>query len=283
MFALDIRGIRTGNTGAVSGALFAMGAVGTQESWLEGTQPPPRQPWDTGPAPAPPSRQVLTAWFEEVDRAEVVRALAPWLDEQVELVWRVEEERDWEAESRAGFAPIIAGRFVIAPPWDAPPGAIIVEPGAGFGTGDHPTTRQALQLLDDLSGNPAIRTALDIGCGSGVLALAAASRDLRAHGIDIDEAAVANARNNAALNGLAAMATFDTRTPTELQPADLVLANLHAELIVRFSQELERLTRHRLVLAGILADREPMVRDALGLREARRLVDGEWVALELRR
>ncbi|MCB9679456.1 MAG: 50S ribosomal protein L11 methyltransferase [Alphaproteobacteria bacterium] len=274
--ALDIVGLRRSATDGASAALFALGAVGVQESWLPGTAPAPRQPWDTGPYPPLPARHVLTAWFEHEDRPAAIRALGPWLDADTTLVWRTEEEKDWEAESRAGFTPIAAGGFVVAPPWDAPEGAILVEPGAGFGTGDHPTTRQALVLLDGLTG----RTALDIGCGSGVLALAAASRGFEAHGIDIDEAAVANAVHNAALNGLPA--TFDTRTPDALAPADVVLANLHAELIVRFADDLMRLTRHHLVLAGILADREPLVRAAIPWPVAQRLVDGEWIALELR-
>ncbi|MEZ4322786.1 MAG: 50S ribosomal protein L11 methyltransferase [Myxococcota bacterium] len=281
-FALDIVGLRRANTGSASATLFALGAVGVQESWLEGTAPPPRQPWDRGSAAPLPKRHVLTAWFEVEHRAEAARALAPWLDAETELVWRVEEERDWEAESRAGFKPIVAGGFVVAPPWDAPEGSLLVEPGAGFGTGDHPTTRQALLLLDGLTTGAALagRTALDIGCGSGVLALAAASRGMRAHGVDIEDTAVANARHNAGLNGLDA--TFDGRTPYVLEPADVVLANLHAELLVELAPELLRLTRHHLVVAGVLADREPLVRAALPWPVAQRLVDGEWIALELR-
>jgi len=275
--ALDIIGLRRSHTGAASAALFRLGAVGVQESWMEGTAPAPRQPWDDGPAAPLPDRHILTAWFEAEDRSSAIHALRPWLDAHTELSWRTEVHRDWEAESRARFKPLEAGSFVIAPPWDAPEGAILVEPGAGFGTGDHPTTRQALVLLDGLEQS----SALDIGCGSGILALAAASRGATVHGVDIEPAAVANAQHNAELNGLSA--SFDTRPMHELEPADLVLANLHAELIIRHASDLMRLANRTLILAGILADRELRVRNAIPWEVARRLVDGEWVALELRR
>ncbi len=268
--------------------LFALGAIGVQESWLEGTAPPPRQPWDTGPQAEGPDRHVLTAWFEEVDRATVLTRLKPWLDSTTEIVWRQEAPKDWEAESRAAFRPIEAGGFVIAPPWDAPDGAVLVEPGAGFGTGDHPTTRQALTLLGPLlDGAP---TVLDIGCGSGILALAAASRDARVHGIDIDAAAVANAEHNAALNGLGEPDVRFTTDPIDaLAPADIVLANLHAELLVGFAPELQRLATHHLILAGILSDRAASVREAFSWSVHRELTapggdgpdDLSWVALHL--
>jgi ribosomal protein L11 methyltransferase len=285
---LDVVGIRRSGSERAAASLFALGAVGVQESWMEGTAPPPRQPWDDGPAPEEPERHVLTAWFEEtvpVDRAQAVRTLSPWLDAHTELVWRREAPRDWEAESRASFRPIEAGGFVIAPPWDAPEGSVRIEPGAGFGTGDHPTTRQALTLLEPLLTDTT--TVLDIGCGSGVLALAAASRGARVHGIDIDPAAVANAEHNAQLNGFDA--TFSTDPPEDCAPAEIVLANLHAELLVHYASTLERLATRHLVLAGILSDRLDAVTKAFrwSVRQVLRAPGGdgpddlEWIALHL--
>lgn len=276
--ALEVRGLLRARLDAGSGACWSLGAVGVQEGWLDGQAPRPRQPWDTGPDAPLPDRAVLTAWFPpDVRRADVLVALRPWLDASCDVSWREEPETDWEAASLASFRPIHAGPFVIAPPWDAPPGALLVDPGAGFGTGEHPTTRQALELFADAAAPPG--TALDIGCGSGVLALAAASRGWTAHGTDVDPSAIANAEHNARLNGL--RVTFDLRTPEHLDPAELVFANLHGELLVAMAPDLQRLARRTLILAGILEDREAAVRRALPWPVDARLQDGEWVALRL--
>ena len=113
------------------------------------------------------------------------------------------------------------------------------------------------------------------------MALAAARLGARVWGVDVEPEAIRDAVANAAANGLAAR--FDT-TPIGAipAPADLVLANLHAELLVEFAAPILRLTGKCAIFAGILADREQKVLDAYPqLRVTRRLVDGEWVALQL--
>ncbi len=223
---------------------------------------------------------VLRAWFENPD---VQRVAAELSDVRARIAWAVVPDTDWQIAWRAGFSPIhISERLVIAPPWNAPEDALIIEPGQGFGTGSHPTTVQMLRAIDELADSSA--SALDIGCGSGILALAAASLGLRARGVDIETAAIADAKANAARNALSA--TFSTTPIEDLEGrADLVLANLHAELISHFAGNLERLTGEWLILAGILADREPIARAALDecLTLTERHVDGEWVSLRYRR
>lgn len=273
---VDLIGLPRPHAERVSARLFALGAAGLQEDWLPGETPPPRQPWDTGPRAPLPHRIVLRAWFEDPDRPGVAAALA---DVGVELVWGDVEDVDWEARWRAGFEPfVVSERLVVAPPWDAPEGALIIEPGQGFGSGAHPTTRQALLAVDALADG--LHDALDVGSGSGILALAAEKLGMSATGIDVEDSAVTDARANAARNGLSA--TFSTTPLDRVQaPADLVLANLHAELVVHLAEDLIRLTRRWLVLAGILADREDLVRRRLDphLRLAFRDQDGEWVSL----
>ena len=273
---LALVGLPRSRLDEASARLFAEGTLGLQEDWLPGTAPPVRQPWDADPpksargepnAPDPhtPDRIVLRAWFDDPDRASIEAVVA---DLGAEVVWGALDDRDWEAERRARFAPVHIGPdLIVAPPWDAPPGALIIDPGQGFGTGHHPSTVQALRALSAWA--PGHRTALDVGTGSGVLAIAAARRGIEVEGIDVEEAAVRDAEKNAALNGVTAQ--FSTTPIEQLSGArDLVLANLHAELLVDLAAALDRLTGRTLIVAGILADRERAVVDALGGRFALR-------------
>lgn len=273
MVALVVSGVPRAAVDRVSGLLFGAGAAGLQEDWLPGEAPRPRQPWDQGPADPEPDRVVLRAWFDARDEA-IEALVAAWGSTR----WEEVEDRDWDAEWRKSFGPVpVADGWVIAPPWDAPPGALIIEPGQGFGTGLHPSTRMALRLM--LAVDPP-GTALDVGCGSGVLALAAARRGFRATGIDVEASAVRDADHNAALNGLTA--SFST-TPLADVPGvwDLVLANLHAELLVDLRDALVARTGRALVTAGVLADRADRVRAALSpaLVEVASEQDEEWVAM----
>jgi ribosomal protein L11 methyltransferase len=263
-----------------------LGASGTQEDFVPGEAPPPRQPWDDGPPPPPPARLQVKAWFEAPDRDAVVADFIRRLGRNrygVLCSWVDVADQDWDASWKAGFPPIVVSdRLAVVPPWDVPerPGVVIIEPGQGFGTGQHETTLQALTLLDRYS--EGLSSALDVGCGSGVLALAAARLGLSAAGLDNDPVAVEDARRNGVRNGLDV--PFFVGTAVDGQPADIVLANLFAEVLVAERDALLLLTRHTLILAGILADREERVRAAFDAEATlvERLVDGEWVALVYR-
>ena len=264
---------------SLSAVLVSLGASGVQEDWLPGQAPPPRQPWDDGPEGPLPSHVSLKAWFEDPDErrvnAGVARAFGP------KPLWTDVEDVDWETSWHAAFPVLhLSPLVVIAPPWDPVEGAVVIEPGQGFGTGSHETTAAVCRAIDALTADGSLRTALDVGCGSGILALVAAHLGLDVRGIDLDAAAIENALHNAALNGR----TIDFSTdPIEAltEPADLVLANLFAETLAALSTDLIRLTRRHLVLAGILGAREAVVRAAFDptLGEPVRDVDGEWVCL----
>lgn len=275
---LQLLGLPRGLVDTVSARLFALGTSGVQEDYLPGQAPPPRQPWDTGAPPPAPRRVLLRAWFEDPDEPGLLASLA---DVDAELAWADVPDTDWEQAFRDRFPPVhITDDLVLAPSWNAPPGALIIEPGQGFGTGHHPTTVQALRRFEALMATePGIQSVLDIGCGSGVLALAAARRGLSAHGVDVEPEAVRDAARNAETNGLDA--TFATTLVHDLtEPADLVFGNLHGELLVALAPELLRVGRAHWILAGILDDREEMVRDAFReLRFTHRDVDGRWICL----
>jgi len=182
-------------------------------------------------------------------------------------------ETDWVRESLAGLAPVVAGRLFVHGSHDRqarPATAISLEIDAGlaFGTGHHHTTRGCLLALQEvLKANRPVNI-LDVGCGSGVLAIAAA-RLTRAPAIasDIDAEAVTVARANAALNGVAPMVRclvapglghMDIR---KAGPFDLVFANILAMPLVHLAPELARAVSPggRLILAGLTSDQARMV------------------------
>ncbi len=270
----------------VCASLHAQGASGTQEDWIAGEAPPPRQPWDDGPAAPLPERALVHAWFEDADEAAVASGLARLLAVDTlagPIEWEDVVEVDYEAQYRDSIKPlVISERLVICPPWDIRPGCLIIEPGQGFGTGDHPTTELALRVLNDAV-KPGVRV-LDVGAGSGILALAAVLLGGTAYGIDVDPDAVADAHRNAEKNALEV--PFDT-TRVEDVPGvwDIVVANVHAEILVTMAPALLARTGHLLVLGGILADREHLVREVFDdvLTLVKRDTLEDWVGLTYRK
>jgi ribosomal protein L11 methyltransferase len=178
---------------------------------------------------------------------------------------------DWLASWRAAAVPIpVTPSLTVAPP-GAEPGAgrtVVIRPGQGFGTGSHPTTQALLRWLE---ADPGARV-LDVGCGSGVLGIAALLLGARfALGLDIDGDAIANADENRRLNGVAARLRLVEGTLDAVAPGarfDRVLANLDRRALERLAGELvERCEPGgRLGMAGLLrADREPFLLALEGL------------------
>ena len=270
----------------VSSTMFTLGAAGVAEEGDRGVEPPTRQTWDDGPPESPSETVRLRVWFESPD-ADLRAAAEACLPPTVEARWEAVPDEDWSTGWRVNFPVFHVGRLVVAPPWEEVPGSLILEPGQGFGTGQHATTRLVLERLVsllDLEGDAMPRCrVLDVGCGSGILALAAAHLGADAYGIDNDPFAVEGARAEAMRNGLAV--PFDT-TPLADVPGrwTIVLANLFADTIVDLAEALIAKTEKHLILCGILADRERRVRDALDPRlgQPDRSQDGEWVCLHYR-
>jgi ribosomal protein L11 methyltransferase len=284
--ALVVDGLDRGCVDDVTSAMFDLRAAGVAEEGDRGIEPPTRQTWDDGP-PEPPSRTVrLRAWFESPD-ADLRAAAEASLPPAVESRWEAVPDEDWSTGWRVNFPVLRIGRLVVAPPWEEVPGALILEPGQGFGTGQHATTRLVLERLVSLldhKGDATPRSrVLDVGCGSGILALAAAHLGADAYGIDHDPFAVDGARSQATRNSLSV--PFDT-TPLSDVPGrwTIVLANLFADTIVELAESLMAKTEKHLILGGILADRERRVREVFDPRfgQPDRVEDGEWVCLHYR-
>lgn len=222
---------------------------------------------------AEPSEDEWQVCFREPSaRREAARQLDARLGRFGLTVRDIEvSDGDWARRTQDALGAIRVGALTIAPPWDAAAtaraeGTIIIEPAMGFGSGHHATTRLCLAALQriDLRG----RQVLDIGTGSGVLALAAVRLGARGVlAVDVDEDALDNARTNAALNGSPPTVEFrkaDFRDAPGLN-ADVVVANLTGAMLAASAAAIARTVAPRgtLVLSGITSEERGMVLGAL--------------------
>lgn len=199
--------------------------------------------------------------------------------------WEPEPDRDWLAEWKAGLGPVRIGRLTLTPSWHpaGQPGTchIVLDPGMAFGSGHHATTRLCLTALErsDLTG----RRVLDVGTGSGVLALAAAR--LGAHevvAVDVDPDAVAVAARNAARNEL----PLDLRVGSldvvsKAPPFDVVVANLSSDLVLDLAADFLAVTvpGGLVTVSGIGVERIGMVLREFGAGLMNVDMEDEWAAL----
>jgi ribosomal protein L11 methyltransferase len=197
---------------------------------------------------------------------------------------------DWnERWKRFYFPVLVAGRIYVRPPWEQPAQRggveeVVIDPGGAFGTGTHPTTRMCLELMLE-AGKPRGRSFADLGCGSGVLAIAAAKLGFEpVIGVDADRAAIDESDRNGRANYVQVeLRRMDLRR--EAAPiSDVTAANLTAPLLEAVARGwAERDERPGVLIAsGLLreqADAASAVFAAAGLAERRRLVSGDWAAI----
>jgi len=249
--------------------------------------------WEDGDA--------LVAYFpQETDRAAVDARVAGWLGDLADgappaFAWGEEAARDWVTAGQDRFVPLAVGhRLIVLPEW-APPGAegdrlpVRIRPGLGFGTGEHPTTAACLEALECVLETRPGASVLDVGTGSGILALAAARLGAtRVLGLDIDPDALENARTNRDLNALSGVDLVLGGIEAVRGPFDVVVANLLANVIVELMPELARVLAPsgRLVLSGLLASQGDRIEAALakfGLVPAAYDTRAGWLTLEATR
>lgn len=223
----------------------------------------------------------VSALFEEAADIKTITRLAGIREYRVETL----PEQDWVRATQAQFLPIpISSRLTVTPSWHKQPEwqetSLILDPGLAFGTGTHPSTRLCLEWLSQYLQGPV--SLLDYGCGSGILALAAAKLGAgRVLGVDIDELAVEVARGNAAKNKLNVEFCHSNDLPHEM--FDIVTANILAQPLTLLAPLLAGLTRPHgeIVLSGILlaqAEALPLTYEQWFIMHKPRILDG-WACL----
>ena len=263
---------------AVEYALMEAGAVGTETNEI------------------PDELVQVTGYFDHTPNRELVRGqLADALriynqssSSVSEMSIREVPAEDWLGEWKKNWQPVKTGRFIVAPPWSDIPEAsdqvvIRIEPGMAFGTGTHETTRLCLTASEKYFNGGSF---LDVGTGTGILAIAAAKLfpNARVEAVDTDAQAIEIARENARLNEVAQTIVFSVGTVNDATAsADLVCANLTAEVINFILPQLLGATCGRLVVSGILdVQLEAMCArlHECGVPEPLEVLsDGEWIAL----
>ena len=291
-FAFDVR-TTANDREAIEYGLMEAGALGTETVDSE-------------------SDVLVTGYFANAIDEELVRRVLvdagriycrdPGEIDRIDFKVRAVVDRDWLAEWKKSWQPVQVGRFIVAPPWlISEPGAadttargtdtivIQIEPGMAFGTGTHETTRLCLKAIDRYYEGGSF---LDVGTGTGVLAIAAAKlrqmhtsqeEQLSIQACDVDADAIQIAGENAQRNNVADRIDFHVATVDEQTlSADFVCANLTAAVIIELLPLLIGATCGRLVLSGILDAQEQMVRSRLaelGISEFEVDRDGEWIAI----
>lgn len=203
---------------------------------------------------------------------------------------RLIDEQNWAEEWKRHFTAMPVGRqLVVSPPWDLPSAGdrvlIVIEPAMAFGTGQHPTTRGCLELIESEVARRSVFRALDVGTGSGILAIALAKLGVRSvYAIDNDPAACTAAVLNSERNNTTTAVSVIDDWKEFIGPFDLIVANLFTNLLREMSDKLTRLLAPDgvLICSGFLAADEGTVLAAYSaLAPVCRRQEEGWVTLAL--
>ena len=207
------------------------------------------------------------------------------------------DDADWKDTWKEYFKPVrITDRLVVKPTWEEyEPNdgekVIQIDPGMAFGTGTHETTSLCLKLMEKYLGDePQDKEVLDVGCGSGILSIAAALLGCRSvTGVEIDEDAVRVAEENVELNGIGDRVEILQGDLTEgiESKADIIVANLMADLVMTLSKSAKEHLKDGgiFISSGILLEKKDIVSDAVkeaGFEIIEIAEDGEWCAIAAR-
>lgn len=263
---------------AATELLFASGAQGVEVRDGELMLPPGIR------GPKPGEALIIASFARRKDATKCAAALkAIALRSRIAAI----ANQDWSRSWRKRIRPTVVGRLWVGPPWRASPRGkvrIAIEPKMAFGTGDHPTTSLCLAAVDAFFAEHTGASMLDVGTGSGVLALAARKLGAgRTVGVDIDAIAVEQAQENALANGVEGVRFSRTPLRRLTGSYDLVVANILANTLVEAAPLLAQRTRQRLVLAGVLHSQLAEVVPAFTRHRMKLLATptvGEWVRID---
>lgn len=264
--------------------------------------------------PEAPDQRQLVAWlpaadWPEAERRQLEAALAPLADTfgltLPPIAWQQQDDEDWSLSWKQHWQPDPVGRrLLILPAWLELPAehadrlVIRMDPGSAFGTGSHPTTRLCLEAIEDLAaqqGGLSGQRVADLGCGSGILGIAALLQGAaRVDAADTDSLAVRATRDNAAVSGFADRLTVDLGSVERLaellqgQPADLLLCNILAPVIEALCPAFHTVLAPGGLglLSGLLVDQAPRLQAALaeqGWRAELTAQQSQWGLMTIRR
>lgn len=229
----------------------------------------------------------MRVFYESGDPTPLLRAALDVVGVRAEIQTCDVPDEDWKFAYRRHFkTELVSPHVLVQPEWEDV-AVIRFDPGMAFGTGKHETTKACLQYIDE---NASTRGSfLDMGCGSGILSIAAAKLGFSpVVGFDVDQDAVDASAGNAAKNGVACeffRYGLGANVKRELPKADLVVANILGPLLIRFADEIVPCVKDKLVISGILTELYPEVLAAYtakGLHEVSHKTIGEWTTGFLR-
>ncbi|MBU0631686.1 50S ribosomal protein L11 methyltransferase [bacterium] len=248
----------------------------------------------------------LPIGFEELDDGFVIRsedeletmkwgleqfaeALQKALNEPMEIEFSLTKEKnsDWVKEYQEGITPILIEPFYIYPTWDEPQEGkinIVIDPALAFGTGHHPTTATCLQAVAKYVQNGA--EVIDVGCGSGILSIAAMKLGAVADACDTDPISVENSKINANENSVEYRDIWEGSASQTGKQYDVTIANIVADVLTYIANDLKKITQPQgiLILSGILDKYENKVlRFYHDCELIERITQDEWVTLILKR
>ena len=250
---------------------------------------------------------ILPVGYEERDESFIIRteeepqtlqwgieqfaeALTKATSQSVDVDISVSKQKnsDWIAEYQKSITPLQIGKFYIHPTWSEPKEGslnIVIDPALAFGTGHHPTTATCLQAVSKYVKES--MEVCDVGCGSGILAIAAAKLGAQVDACDTDDVSVENTLENAKLNEVSLRNVWQGSIDKSEKKYDIVIANIVADVLIFLQRDLKSALKNEnslLILSGIMDKYEKRVLASYEDCEVvERITQDEWVSLVLRK